>query len=248
MVQGLRRLSPVLVAGLLLSGCVWVTVGGGEETPEPSPTPVPAATASPGGGPTHVMGSGRVEVEQREVAGFDRVTINGPAELFIEQAGEESLSVEAEDNLLGLLISQVSDGRLALGVGPNTGITATRPIIFRLKVRSLRQLEASGTGRVSAVRLDAPELRIETSGSVKGVFAGRAAQQEISLSGTGTFDGRNLQGERASVDASGTGEAIVNVSGSLDARVSGTASVRYLGNPQVGRRVSGLGSVERLET
>ncbi|HVL51042.1 MAG TPA: head GIN domain-containing protein [Actinomycetota bacterium] len=248
MVQGLRRLSPVLVAGLLLSGCISVTVGGGEETPEPSPTADPAATPSPGSRPTHVMGSGRVEVEQREVAGFDRVTINGAADLFIEQAGEESLSVEAEDNLLPLLISQVSDGRLALGVGPNTGITATRPIIFRLKVKSLRQLEASGTGRVNAVRLDTPELRIDTSGSVAAVFAGRAAVQEISLSGTGTFDGRDLQGERASVDASGTGEVIVNVGGSIDARVSGTATVRYLGTPQVDRRVSGLGSVERIGT
>ena len=239
------------VAVLVMPACVVFTFGGEGEGNSPSPSPPDSQDRDPspslGGGSFAVTGSGRVKVEQRAVRGFDRVSIGGTGELFLEQAGEESLTIEAEDNLLPLLTSDVQGGRLSLGVRPNTTISATRPIVYRLKVRSLKELRASGAVKVSATGIDQPELNVNLSGSVSSTFAGRASSQDISLSGTGRFDGRSLEGREASVEISGTGEAIVNAAEALNVRGSGTARVRFLGNPRVEQQVSGLARVERLQ-
>ena len=245
------KLVTVAVAALLLPACVVFTFGGEEEGDPPSPSPQAAsqspASPSMGGGSFAVSGSGNVKVEERRVAGFDRVSVAGTGELILEQSNEESLTVEAEDNLLPLLMSQVEGGRLSLGVRPNTTISATRPIIYRLKVRSLKELRASGAVKVSATGIDQPALAVDTSGSVTSMFAGRAATQDIAVSGIGRWDGRALEGREASVEISGTGEAIVNAAEALNVRASGTATVRYLGAPRVDQQVSGLAKVERLQ-
>ncbi len=243
----LRPLVSAVLAGLLFPACIVFRVGGGDEPTNATPQSQPAASPSYGGGSFDARGSGRVKVEQRAVAGFDRVRVSGAADLFIEQAGEESLSIEAEDNLLPLLTSDVAGGRLSLGVRPNSTISATRPIIFRLKVKSLKEVEASGAGRIEASEFDLPDLKVTISGSVDSTFAGRAGVQEVTISGTGSFDGRALEGTRASVDVKGTGQAVLNVTDELDAEVSGTGAVRYLGEPKIDQRVSGLGRVERLQ-
>lgn len=193
-----------------------------------------------------MQGSGNVVTEEREVSGFEGLRVNGAAELQIEQTGTESLTIEAEDNLLPLLVSEVEDGVLTLGIRPNSSISATRPIIFRLTVRSLNEVDASGAGSIDAKAIDVPELRYSSSGTVEATFAGSADRQVIDLSGTGRFDGRNLSGTEASVDVSGTAEAVVNVSGRLRASASGTGAVRYAGSPEVDAEESGVGRVEPL--
>ena len=194
-----------------------------------------------------MTGNGIVKIEQRDVAGFDRLSIGGIGELIVEQNGEESLTIEAEENLLPLLVSEVEDDRLTLGIRRNSSIKATKPIVYRLKVRSLREMDGAGTVSVTATGLDSADFAYDSSGTVKSVLSGRAENQHVTMSGTGTFDGRNLTGRTAQVDLSGTGDALVNVTETLKARAGGTATVRYLGDPQVDRQTSGLGKIEKAQ-
>lgn len=244
MKRTLRNAVAGLAAGLLLASCITVTTDDGDRPDPTNQSDPPGAPA--GGGQSHVKGSGNVEIEERQVSGFDRISFSGIGDLFIEQTGEETLSVEAEDNLLPLLISEVSDGRLILGVRPNSSISSTRPIVFRVTIQALKGVEASGSGVVNASGLDLPELEVKTSGTVNAGFSGIADSQVVEISGTGRYDGRGLSGLSASVRVSGAGEAVVNVAETLDIRVEGTGVVRYTGSPEITRQVSGLGRIERL--
>lgn len=193
-----------------------------------------------------MRGNGNVVAESREVSGFDRLEVNGAAEVRVEQTGTESLSIEAEENLLPLLVSEVSGGVLTLGIRPNSSISATKPIVFRLTVRSLGEVIAGGAGTIDARSIDVPSLRYESSGTVKATFAGRAPQQEVTLSGTAGFDGRNLSGTEGTVRVSGSAEAVVNVAERLRASAGGTGEIRYAGSPEVDDEVSGVGRVAPL--
>jgi hypothetical protein len=244
MTRAVRSILPVLVVALVLGGCLSVSTGEGGDQPPATATERPGGRDGSEG--SSVRGSGQVRTEERVVSDFDRISFSGVGDLFVEQSGEESLTIEAEDNLLPLLISEVSEGRLILGVRPNSSISSTRPIIFRVTVQSLRGVEASGSGNVNASGLDVAELQVTTSGAVKAGFSGIADSQEIEASGTGRFDGRGLSGQTASVRASGTAEAVVNVSDRLNIVADGTAVVRYTGSPEVTRQLSGLARVEKL--
>jgi hypothetical protein len=65
-----------------------------------------------------IEGSGNVESESRDVSGFDEVDLRGVGNLSIRQTGSESLSVEAEDNVLPKITTEVVNGRLILSPSP----------------------------------------------------------------------------------------------------------------------------------
>ena len=91
-------------------------------------------------------GTGSVRTESREVRGFSSVQLTGSGEATIQQTGAESLAIEAEENLLPLLTSEVSNGVLTLGTKPGASINPTRPIIYRVTLRALRDSRCPALG------------------------------------------------------------------------------------------------------
>ena len=110
-------------------------------------------------------GTGSVRTESREVRGFSSVQLTGSGEATIQQTGAESLAIEAEENLLPLLTSEVSTGGLTLGTKPGASINPTRPIIYRVTLRDLAGLSVSGSGSQTVGAAKTGSLRIEVSGS-----------------------------------------------------------------------------------
>ena len=210
-----------------------------------------------------VVGSGNVKTETREVSNFTSVELNGSAELEITQGNTESLEVEADDNLLPLLTSEVRNGRLILGAKPNTSFRTFRRMVFRLTARNLNEIVASGSGSVTVRSFEAEDLslRLTGSGSIDiaslsaravNVVAsgsgsvslnGSADSQDVSVTGSGSYGADRFATQNATVTVSGSGSASVNVSGQLDATVTGSGSISYSGNPTVRKTVSGSGSV-----
>lgn len=246
--MGLRSGGVLFGALVLLSGCTINFAHGEGPSPTPSPAPPPAASQpSPTtiGSPSEAVGSGNVVSEPRPVAGFDLVRLSGSGNLLVEQTGAESLTIEAEDNILPLLRSDVENGVLILGLRPGVGIVTHKPIVFKLTVKELKGIDASGSGSIDVKGLDTDRFDFEGSGSMQAVVAGRAQEQDVSMSGSGKYNGEALTSRSASVNVSGSGDVVVNASDALDAQVSGSGNVRYVGNPSVTEKVSGSGSVGR---
>jgi hypothetical protein len=70
--------------------------------------------------------------------------LRGIGNLFIEQAGSESLTVEAEKAVVPELATRVVDGRLIIGPESNSGIHTTGPINYHLTVKNLNSLKVLG--------------------------------------------------------------------------------------------------------
>jgi len=76
-------------------------------------------------------------------------------------------------------------------------------------------------------------------------LAGTVDSQAVTISGTGDYNGENLQSAAAKVTVDATGNAVLRVSDRLDATVSGVGSVEYIGYPHVTKDISAVGSVEQ---
>jgi hypothetical protein len=59
-------------------------------------------------------GSGNDVTETRKVSDFDTVNVSYPAQVLIRQGSAESLQIEAEDNLLPNLKTEVKNGTLEI--------------------------------------------------------------------------------------------------------------------------------------
>jgi len=214
-----------------------------------------------------VTGSGKVKDESRKISGIHRVSAYGVGLLHIEVGKTESLTIEAEDNILPLIqTKRSSDGTLEIGPKNNTDLNPTKPIRYRLCVKSLDgitlsgataatagaivtkrnlDLDLSGVGSVSLDRLVADKLNVTGSGTshIK-IGKGEVHQLTLDLSGVSSYQAFGISSPVASVNASGASKVELTATRRLDASVSGVSQVRYKGKPTEGKReTSGVASV-----
>jgi hypothetical protein len=195
-----------------------------------------------GGG---VTGSGTLKTEVRQVSNFTSVDFSQVGTLVIDQTGAEALTITADDNLLPILTSDVSNGVLHLGAKDDTNYTTKQPITYLLSVKTLTGLTFSGEGVTQVHNLNGQTLMVTMSGAGSVTVQGKADSQQVTVSGAGSYDGSDFTTKTAKATVSGVGNAIINASDTLDATVSGVGNVEYLGNPTVTAHVSGVGTVKK---
>jgi len=197
-------------------------------------------------GPNHVLGSGRVVTEVRSVEGFDAIALSGAGSLIIEQTGFESLEVEAEDNVMPWVVTEVRGGRLSLGLAPGADVASHRSIVYRLSVRNLEAIEASGASRIELTGVDGERLWLSLSGSSVASISGSVDRLELHLSGASLFGASELYSRVAFASLSGVCQGRIRVSDRLEAHASGGSVLEYLGDPVVVSSVSGGSVVRRV--
>jgi hypothetical protein len=106
------------------------------------------------------------------------------------------------------------------------------------------KIELSGAGKIE-LKLDVEKVNVELSGAALIYLEGVAKRLDVEMSGAGSFEAGEFEVVDCDINISGVGSALVNVSGNLDAQVSGLGRVEYLGDPKsVKGDVSGVGNVE----
>jgi hypothetical protein len=190
-----------------------------------------------------LKGSGALKTETRNVSGFTQITLASMGDVALSQTGTESLTIEAEDNLLPHLTSTLAGGRLTLGTdGP---LRPTKPIHYTIGVKDLSEIDVSGAGNVAGTQLHTSAIVVRVSGAGDVTLSGQADRQDVALSGAGNYEASKLATKTAKVVVSGAGNAAVQVSDALDATVSGVGNVDYTGDPKVTKRIDGVGAVRK---
>jgi hypothetical protein len=191
-----------------------------------------------------VRGSGDVITETRDVTGFSEIVVGGSGVVTVDVTGTESVSIEAEDNIMPYLETTVTNGRLVLDA--SRSISPTVDIVYTITAATLEGVDVSGSAAVEATGIDTTDFSVDISGSgdvgAEGALDGLLS---LSISGSGVFDGESLTSPEGSVDISGSGDAVVNVTDSLSVSVSGSGNVEYLGSPDVDEDISGSGNVDQ---
>ncbi len=214
-----------------------------------------------------ITGSGKVITENRNVSNFKNITFSGMGEMLITQGETESLTLEAEDNIVALIKTEVKDDTLTIGFTQNNiNLRPTQPIKYMLSVKALDNLRISGAGSVNipALKTDKFALKISGAGNVKldkleatdltmivtgagnASVSGQVTSQTIELTGVGNYGGRELSSQTANVLLSGAGNATVWAQKNLQAKITGFGSVNYYGSPEVTRTISGAGNIKNL--
>jgi len=206
-----------------------------------------------------VRGSGDIEDEEREVSGFDEISFSGIGKLIIEQGDEESLRVEADDNVIGLIETGVRGDRLHIGFKRGFNIVPTATVRFYLTVKDLKRIDLSGVGDIECDFLKTDDMEFSISGSgdidftieaetieidVSGLgninLAGKVDYHRVQISGSGKYDAEELESNDCEIEVSGLGSATVNVTDDLDIVINGVGNVYYKGNPSITQSISGL--------
>ncbi len=187
-------------------------------------------------------GSGNVATEVRNLSGFTGVDVSGVFQVEITAQKDFSVQVEADDNLLPLIKTEVSDG--ILHIKAERRISTENGLKIRISAPDIAKINASGVSRVSIADIDNAELSSYTSGASKVTINGVTTKLSAEVNGASTLDAEGLRANIADVDASGASSASVFATAELRTEASGASKVRYAGNPaKTEKNASGASSI-----
>jgi hypothetical protein len=213
-----------------------------------------------------VSGSGKIKTETRAVKDFTAVSIDYPSDIIIQQGGSESVKVEADDNLLPQLNTEMRNGTLFIETSQqdwSRRVNPSKAVKITVTVKDLHDINFSSAGTLSVESLQTEGLKLTLSGAgdvalnkinvrkFESVISGAGSIKangvaddiKLTISGFGNFDAKDLTCMTADVRISGAGDAHVRVKNDLTATVSGAGSINYYGSPHVVQNISGAGSV-----
>jgi hypothetical protein len=196
-------------------------------------------------GSSVVRGSGIAASQTRSLASFRTVELAGSNKVTIRVGGRQSVVVNADDNLLRHVTTQVRDGRLAIG-NTSGSFTTRRPMSVEVSVPSLAALTLSGSGVIAVDGVETARLTLRLSGSGVLRASGTATSLDITVSGSGDGELEEIAALNVHAVVSGSGRILLTATERLDASVPGSGAIVYGGNPaHVTTSISGNGAVTR---
>ena len=189
-----------------------------------------------------VRGSGNVITDTRDVTGFHGIEVGGIYQVEVVAGKDYGVTVEADDNLIPLIRTEVDGG--ILKISSDRRISPKSTIRIRVSAPDIDSLDVSGVANVNVTGLSNAGLSLESSGASKIALNGSTSKLTVDVSGAVRVDAEQLKAENVTVEASGASNVGVNVSGILRAETSGASRVSYSGSPtSVIKDTSGAGSV-----
>ncbi|MGZ7159212.1 MAG: head GIN domain-containing protein [Methanobacterium sp.] len=210
-------------------------------------------------------GSGKVINQTRDVASFNQIDFNGAGELIITQGDKESVTVQADDNLMNNIKTSVNNNKLTISFDNNMPVP-TQPVKIYVTVKDLNSINVTGTGLVKSDNLNvngltltingagnstlnninAQTLNILLSGAGTITTSGNVNEQNTQISGAGEYNAGNLTSKIATITINGGGKSTVKVSDTLNAIINGAGQISYIGSPKVTQQINGAGNVNKI--
>jgi len=213
-------------------------------------------------------GSGKVISETRKASNFDSIEVSYPAQVFVSQGSSESVKIEAEDNVLPGLKTEVRDDTLKIYYQAQNDkhVNPTKTVKITIVVKELKDINfesageltldgieaddlnvsVSGAGNLELNDITAHNLSVDLSGAGSMTASGKSDDLRITISGFGSYEGKDMHSKTADVDLSGAGSATLWVDEELDAQISGAGSINYYGTASVSKSISGIGGVTHV--
>lgn len=190
-----------------------------------------------------VKGSGHTATDTRPLTDFTSVETGGIFQVEIVAQKDYSVQVEADDNLLPLIKTEVDDG--VLRIDTEGHFKTSSPIRIRITAPNIEMIDASGVSNITLSGVKNTELTVKGSGASKVTVSGESTKLNVDVSGATRVNADELTAETAEIDASGACNISVNVSNEIQSDLSGASKVFYSGSPKLATNKSGVSSISK---
>lgn len=191
-----------------------------------------------------VRGSGNTVTETRDLRDFKAIEVSGVFHVEVVAQKDFSVQVEADDNLLEHIKTEVHNG--VLEISTSRRIKNHNGLKIKIAAPDVERLEVSGVAKVSVADLKNAGLRVDTSGASKVNLSGETDKLIVEVSGASNIEAETLKTRAATVEASGASKVSVFASESLRTDASGASRITYTGGAtDVVKKTSGASSVSQ---
>ncbi len=209
-------------------------------------------------------GNGIVTKDSREITGkFTAVSASEGLDVYVTQADEFKITVEADENIIDLIGTDIKNGKLRIHARENIG-RATKKVFVSLP--EVTELESSSgadltvkndlsadrlelgasSGSGIEINLKANNVKADASSGANIQLSGEANDLEIYASSGAGIKAKDLSVKTCNAQVSSGADISINVSDALIADASSGGNISYSGEANVEQKKSVSGSVRKL--
>lgn len=214
---------------------------------------------------TGVKGNGEVVTEERAInESFTAIKAAEGLDVYLTQSDNESISVEADENLHDIILTDIENGVLRIHTKENIGWSTSKKVHVSFRdissIKSSSGSDVYSTNTIQAERLElksssGSDIKLDVNTSVLNCdsssgsdirLSGKTVKLYAEASSGSDIKAADLMAESSEVKASSGADITVNTSKALTARASSGGDIKYYGNPEnVDKSDSSSGSVKQ---
>ena len=212
-----------------------------------------------------VRGNGDVTTEDRSINGeFDAIKVSRGLDVYLTQSNDESITVEADDNLHEIIITEVENNVLKIYADENISYSKSQKVYLNFKDVS-KIIATSGSDVIAKNVIKADVLELSTSsGSDMNIevetnsiscesssgsdlrVSGKTGKLYAEASSGSNIKAGSLKAMETTARASSGADITVNTEKELIAKASSGGDIKYYGNPENVRKNDGVsGSIRK---
>jgi hypothetical protein len=197
-----------------------------------------------------VYGNKKVVTKERKTDSFTGIKVSSGIDVYLKQGNNETVSVEADENLHEYIITEVRGGILDVYSEYNIRDAERKRVYVTIKeVNSVKttsagdvfgetpiksdrlELSASSAGDIK-LEVNAKDIDIDISSSGDMTLSGETDVLKADLSSAGDLNAYELKAREADVSVSSAGDADIYATEKITARASSAGDVNYKGDPK----------------
>ncbi len=213
-----------------------------------------------------IKGSGNVTSVERKLNGFKSIETKGGFEVIIKKSNDFNVSIEADDNLLDNIITEVIGGKLI--IRNEKSICNAKELKITLSMPELVGLNCSGASEVITLdkftsekfelkcsgaseldlNIDTKLLVSKLNGASELRLKGSADTHAIEMSGASEVKALDFKTQKYAIETKGASSCKISVSEELSVKASGASEIKYSGSPKIiSKDVSGASDISAIK-
>tara|TARA_R110001592_G_scaffold191901_1_gene438477 strand:- start:579 stop:1301 length:723 start_codon:yes stop_codon:yes gene_type:complete len=211
-----------------------------------------------------IKGNGNVVTVNRTTSNFDGVSVGGSFDVILVKGKEGKIIIEGEENIIPFIVTEKEGDLLQIKFKKNTNINTTKKLTVTVYFESIEKVSLAGSGNIICketikssdfavalggsgnitLKVDAKEISSNIGGSGNIELTGTSNEITCSIAGSGSIKAFDLKTDELNANIAGSGSVNTTVKTKIKAKIVGSGSVYYKGNPtDIDTKSVGSGSV-----
>lgn len=213
-----------------------------------------------------IYGDGNIVKESRDISSFNKIEINGLVNVFLKQGTTESVTVEADKNLIPYILTSVKNGTMNISTKEDFNLKKSTKLNVYVTLNNITDLECNGVGNVKTEsKLDLNDINIENNsvGNIdleincnklilennsvgNTILTGNIDIGNIEHNGVGNIKAFDLKSDILTIESNAVGNAEVSSEREIYIELNGMGNINYKGAAAVKKlEKNGFGNIKK---
>jgi hypothetical protein len=199
-----------------------------------------------------IKGNGKVVTVNRTTSDYNGIGIGGSFDVKLIKGKEGKITIEGEENIIPYIETEVKGNTLQIKFKKNITVRTTKRLTVTVTYEDIDKVSLAGSGnminegiiksndfKVSlagsgniTLKIDTDEVSSNIGGSGDIKLTGNSNELNCSIAGSGSIKAYNLSTDTLNASIAGSGSIRTTVKTKIKAKIVGSGSIYYKGNPK----------------